>query len=111
MAARDDGEDGDGEGMSDQYLRDEMNTLIIAGAETTAISLAWVTSTLAQYPDAQNRVAQEALSVLGPHAPPGAADYSRLKYTQATVLEVLRILPPGRGRVHSSQVSTFTLSF
>jgi len=113
MAARDDGEEGDGEGMSDQYLRDEMNTLIIAGAETTAISLAWVTSTLAQYPDIARQVAEESQRVLGPNRLPTAADYAQLKYTQAVVLEVLRIRPPaymvGRCCADDVELAGYTL--
>jgi hypothetical protein len=37
-------------GMTDTALRDEMNTLIIAGAETTAISLSFTCALLAQHP-------------------------------------------------------------
>lgn len=47
----------DGSGMSDQYLRDEMNTLIIAGAETTGITLTWTCTLLAQHPEVMRKIA------------------------------------------------------
>ena len=39
LDARDDGEDGDGAGMDDTSLRDELMTLMVAGQETSAILL------------------------------------------------------------------------
>ena len=41
LDARDDGEDGDGAGMDDTSLRDELMTLMVAGQETSAILLSW----------------------------------------------------------------------
>eukprot|EP00854_Cymbomonas_tetramitiformis_P001707 gene1707-2365_t len=63
LQARDDGEGGDGEGMSDLGLRDEIMTLIIAGAETTGLSLTWIAAMLAEYPDVAERIRVEVNSV------------------------------------------------
>jgi cytochrome P450 len=94
LAARDDDDGGDGGGMSDTALRDEMNTLIIAGAETTAISLSFTCALLAQHPALAERVGREAEEVMGSRRRPVASDYAALPLTQAVVLEVLRLLPP-----------------
>ena len=44
--------DEDGEPLSDQELRDELMTLLVAGHETTATALAWTLERLARHPDA-----------------------------------------------------------
>jgi cytochrome P450 len=46
----------DGEGMTDQELRDELLTLVLAGHETTANSLAWAWERLVRTPAAYERL-------------------------------------------------------
>ena len=41
----------DGSPMSDQELRDELMTLLVAGHETTASTLAWAFSQLPHHPE------------------------------------------------------------
>ena len=41
----------DGEPMTDQELRDELMTLLVAGHETTATALAWAIERLVRHPD------------------------------------------------------------
>lgn len=45
--------DDNGVGMTDQELRDEIMTLMVAGQETSAILLTWVCALLAWHPDIQ----------------------------------------------------------
>src|SRR5207244_4066079 len=52
VAARDE----DGQPMSDQELRDEMVTLLLAGHETTATSLAWAFHRLLGPPDVRGKL-------------------------------------------------------
>ena len=47
----------DGSPMSDQELRDELMTLLIAGHETTATSLAWAIERLTRHPGGLQRLA------------------------------------------------------
>ena len=91
LAARD--EEGDGGGMTDLQLRDEMLTLFLAGHETTANALAWTWHLLAQNPDAESRLHDELRTVLGGRAP-GADDYPALPYTRAVLAESMRLYPP-----------------
>jgi cytochrome P450 len=49
----------DGTPMSDEELRDELMTLLVAGHETTATTLAWAFERLAREPAARSRLAEE----------------------------------------------------
>ena len=89
LEARDD----DGNAMSDQQLRDEVITLLLAGHETTALALSWAWYLLAQNPEAERRLHQELDAVLGSRLP-NAGDLPRLVYTERVIREVLRLYPP-----------------
>lgn len=52
----------DGETLTDQELRDELLTLVLAGHETTANSLAWAWERLVRFPDAHDRLREEVRS-------------------------------------------------
>jgi cytochrome P450 family 135 len=70
----------DGPPLSDAEIRDELLTLLIAGGETTAASLAWALERLARDPSALARAAAEAEGGGGP-------------YTDAVIHETLRMRP------------------
>jgi cytochrome P450 len=91
LAARD--EEGDGGGMTDLQLRDELLTLFLAGHETTANALAWTWHLLALHPDVEARLHEEFRTVLAGRAP-AAADYGALPYTRAVLAESMRLRPP-----------------
>jgi cytochrome P450 len=82
-----------GEAFSHAQLRDQIATMIVAGHETTALTLFWSLYLLASAPAEQDQVLQEVRSLdLGPE---GAAEaFSRLPYTRAVVDETLRLYPP-----------------
>jgi cytochrome P450 len=90
MRARD---DDTGAGMTNEQLRDEATTLVIAGSETTGNTIAWACYLLARHPQIQARLQAEADLVLA-----GAdADYetvSRLPFTRAVITETLRLYSP-----------------
>jgi cytochrome P450 len=81
LAARDE----DGKPMSDQELRDELLTLVLAGHETTANSLAWTFERLLRTPHAYERLREEVRSHDGQDA---GADY-----VEATIHEAMRSRP------------------
>jgi cytochrome P450 len=81
--------------MTEKQLRDEVLTLLIAGHETTANVLSWIFYLLAQRPDAEQRMHEEAKAVLGGREVFGAADLDRLVYTRQVMQEGLRLYPPG----------------
>src|SRR4030095_10417596 len=57
--------DEQGNGMSPQELRDQMFTLLMAGHETTAGSLAWTLARVLDRPDIVARIHAELVTVVG----------------------------------------------
>jgi cytochrome P450 len=82
-----------GERMTDSQLRDEVVTMLLAGHETTAITLAWTFALLDNHPQATRRLQEELDSVLG-ERPPTAEDIPRLPFTRAVISETLRLYAP-----------------
>jgi cytochrome P450 len=74
-------------------IRDEVATFLIAGHETTALSLSYTLSLLSWNPEAKKRVRDEAQAVLG-DGPPTHDDVSKLEYTKRAYQEALRLYPP-----------------
>jgi cytochrome P450 len=89
MAARDE----DGSGMTDRQLRDEILTFLLAGHETTAVSLSWTWYLLSQHPQVEQKLREEWTQVLGGRAP-RLEDLPRLPYTDKVVKESMRLYPP-----------------
>lgn len=79
-----------GRGFSDEQLRDQVATLILAGHETTAVALFWSLYLLALAREHQDRVGQEASASGGN----GAPSLETLPYTRAVVEEAMRLYPP-----------------
>lgn len=82
--------DEDGQPMSNEQLKDELMTLLVAGHETTATSLAWAFYWLEKYPDIKEKLTQEIES-LGKN--PDPLEISRLPYLTAVCHETLRLYP------------------
>ncbi len=86
MAARDD----NGDAMTDDELRDELLTILFAGHETTATTLAWALYQIHQCPNVYAKLLQELDSV-GEHSSP--MDIAKLPYLSAVCQETLRMYP------------------
>jgi cytochrome P450 len=85
--------EGDGSGMSDKLLRDEMITLFTAGHETTANALTFTFYLLSQHPEVEKRLHAELREVLNARVPT-AADVENLPYTRMVLAESMRLYPP-----------------
>ncbi|HEX2573665.1 MAG TPA: cytochrome P450 [Polyangia bacterium] len=88
LAARDE----NGQPMSDLELRDELVTMIAAGHETTATTLAWALGQVLAAPAVHARLREEAQSVLQGESL-DAERLNRLEYTDAVIKETLRLRP------------------
>jgi cytochrome P450 len=89
-----DARDEEGHPMTDDELRDELMTLLVAGHETTATMLCWAFELILAHRPVLERLLAEIA---------GADDPTKLPYLDATLKEVLRLRPviPAVGRVLS----------
>jgi cytochrome P450 len=81
-------------GFSDEEIIGNTFTMLLAGEDTTAHTIAWTLWFLASRPEHQSRVAHEALEVLGEH--PSPVDYETiesLSYCEGVLREAMRLKP------------------
>lgn len=71
-----------GEPLSDDEIRDQLFTMLIAGHETTATSISWAVERLLRHPAALDRLVAES------------HDGTSEDYARAVVLETMRLRPP-----------------
>jgi cytochrome P450 len=90
LAARD---EETGETMTDDQLRVEVTTFLLAGQETTSLALTWTWYLLSQHPGARERLEEEVDTVLDGRAPE-YSDLANLPYVRMVVDESLRLYPP-----------------
>jgi cytochrome P450 len=81
------------EAMNDRQLRDEVVTFMVAGHETTAMSLAWTWHLLSGHPSVERRLHAELETVLGGR-PPTLEDLPNLPYARMILDEAMRLYPP-----------------
>jgi cytochrome P450 len=82
-----------GEGMNSVQLRDEVMTFVLAGHETTAVTLAWAVHLLARNPEIERRLRAEIEHAIGDR-PPQLADLGNLPMARRVIEETLRLFPP-----------------
>jgi len=85
-----------GEAMTDEQLRVEVTTFLLAGQETTSLALTWTWYLLSQHPESQRRLEEEIDTVLDGRAPE-YADLVNLPYTRMVIDEAMRLYPPAWG--------------
>jgi cytochrome P450 len=83
----------DGTAMSDQQIRDEAVTILLAGHETTAVALSWTFALLARHPAVADKLHAELDEVLREQLPT-VDDLPRLDYTRRVLSESMRLFPP-----------------
>ena len=83
----------EGVGLDDAQVRDEAMTLVMAGHETTAMTLTWTWMLLAQHPDRAAWLHEELDLELGGRTPT-IDDLARLPRARAVIAEAIRLYPP-----------------
>jgi len=102
--------DQDGEAMTDEQLRTQVMTLLLAGYETTANALTWTWYLLSQNPGAMERLRNEVRTALGDR-PVTYADLEDMPYLQMVLDEGLRLYPPawtlGRRAINEDHIGGY----
>jgi cytochrome P450 len=89
MHARDE----DGSRMTDEQLRDEVMTFLLAGHETTALALSWALYLLSQDAGAEEKLHDQVDRALAGRLP-SVSDLSSLTFVESVIKETMRLYPP-----------------
>jgi cytochrome P450 len=79
--------------MSEKQLRDEVTTMFMAGHETTAQTMSWITYHLAKEKEIYQTIKDEGAKVFN-NDMPSFENLPRLNYTKQVIQETLRYYPP-----------------
>ncbi|XP_034242913.1 cytochrome P450 4C1-like [Thrips palmi] len=105
----------DGCALTDNELRDEVVTLLIAGQDTTATDNCFNLLMLALHPEVQEAVHQELVDIMGddPTTCPTYNDLNQMKHLERVIKETLRLYPSapfiGRDLDHELDVTNHRL--
>jgi cytochrome P450 len=81
--------------LTDDLIRDQLLTMLIAGHDTSTALLAWSLYLLGNHPEAMRQVQEEVDRVLGDSdIPPTIEQINALVYTEQVIKEALRLYPP-----------------
>ncbi|KAK6965975.1 calmodulin-beta [Biomphalaria glabrata] len=83
--------DEDGAGLSLLEIRNEVDTFLFEGHDTTASGMTWTLYSLAKHPEYQERVYQEIMDVLQGRENLEWSDLSKLEFTTMCIKESLRL--------------------
>ncbi|KJE92556.1 cytochrome P450, variant [Capsaspora owczarzaki ATCC 30864] len=87
--------DEDGNHLSNMDIREEVDTFMFEGHDTTAAALAWSLHLIGSHPDVQARIHEELDRVLGSEPSPSFEQLKahELPYLEMTLKEALRLFP------------------
>lgn len=83
----------DGELIGDREIRDECNTFIFEGHDTTSAGLGWTIYLVSKHPEVEKKALEEIKEVLGEKDVPDYEDMPKLKYVGQCIKEALRLYP------------------
>jgi len=105
--------DAAGRPLDPGLVRDEVVTLLLAGHETTALSLTWTLYLLARHPEVAAKVEAEVDAVVGAERAPGSGDLANLGYIAQVIGEAMRLYPPvylvGRETIRETELGGYRL--
>jgi cytochrome P450 len=85
---------GDSDGLNFQDVRNEVDTFMFEGHDTTGSGLIWSIYNIAKNPDIEARVIEEVDRVLGDRLHPDWDDMKSFPYLSMVLKETLRLYPP-----------------
>ncbi|KAJ8727105.1 hypothetical protein PYW08_015502 [Mythimna loreyi] len=81
--------------LSDQEIKEQVDTIMFEGHDTTAAGSSFVLCLLGVYKDIQDKVYNEQYEIFGDSDRPATfADTLQMKYLERVILESLRLYPP-----------------
>jgi cytochrome P450 len=80
-------------GIDDSLVAGNVLTMLLAGEDTTANTIAWMIYLLWRHPEALARATEEVRRVIADAAQPGMEDVARLEYVEACAHETMRLKP------------------
>nr|AAR88242.2 CYP342A1 [Alitta virens] len=80
----------------DREIRDEVDTFMFEGHDTTASGISWILYELSGHPEVQEQAGQEVIRVIGSQSDGTIewSDLSRLPYLSQCIKEAMRVHPP-----------------
>ncbi|XP_059617474.1 cytochrome P450 4d2-like isoform X2 [Phlebotomus argentipes] len=86
----------DGKPLSNEDIREEVDTFMFEGHDTTTAAMTFALYAISRHPDVQKRLQQELQEVLGAdrNAPVTYRHLQNLKYMELVIKETLRLYPP-----------------
>ncbi|MDN3919358.1 cytochrome P450 [Roseateles violae] len=85
--------DAEGSGIDDEGVAGNVLTMLLAGEDTTANTLAWMTALLWRHPETLARAAAEVRGLIVEGAPITQEQLGRLDYLEACAHETMRLKP------------------
>ena len=82
-----------GSGVDDADVSGNVLTMLLAGEDTTANTLAWMIYLLSRHPEALKKAREEVTSVLGAAKLPTQEQLAKLAYIDACMNETMRVKP------------------
>lgn len=83
----------DANGLSEDEIREEVDTFMFEGHDTTGWGVTWATYLLGLHPDVQSKVRDELDSVFGDNDAFTMEDLRELKYLECVIKEAQRLFP------------------
>jgi len=83
----------DGKGLSNEDIREEVDTFVFEGHDTTAMGLNWATFLLGHNPEIQEKLQEELDRVLEDGKEVTMEDVKELKYLELVIKEAQRLYP------------------
>jgi len=79
--------------LTQQDIQEEVDTFMFEGHDTTATAILWALHTLGNYPDIQQRVYDEIITVCGSDEEVTLEHLTQFRYMECCIKEILRLYP------------------